>query len=319
MRARAGGDETLEREVAALLEHPVSDDEFLEGPAIEAAASLVSASAARTLVGRRLGVYQVQELIGAGGMGEVYRAHDSRLGRDVAIKVLPAEWSADRDRLRRFANEARAAAALNHPHICTIYDVGAGETVAPFIAMELLKGKHCRSGSLVDRWTSGNWSMSPSVSRMLWTWRMPSASSIAISSRQISSSLRTGPRSSISVSRRPRARTLALETPSTELTTSGVMVGTVAYMSPEQLHGETLDGRSDVFSLGLVLYEMATGRPAFTGATASVISAAILHAQPIAPCQLRPDLSRALEKVILKAIEKDRELRYQTAAELRAD
>ena len=152
VHARAGGDESLEREVAALLEHPVSDDEFLESPAVEAAASLVSTSAARTLVGRRLGVYQVQELIGAGGMGEVYRAHDSRLGRDVAIKVLPAEWSADRDRLRRFANEARAAAALNHPHICTIYDVGAGETgEPPFIAMELLEGE-----TLQQRLTRGS-------------------------------------------------------------------------------------------------------------------------------------------------------------------
>ena len=257
-------------------------------------------------------------------MGEVYRARDTRLDRDVAIKVLPAAWSADRDRLRRFAHEARAAAALNHPHICTIYDVGTGESgETPFIAMELLEGE-----TLQQRLTRGSIEIARVIADGIGLAdALDAAHSKGILHRDIKPAnifltahgakildfglAKSAPPGDASVQRHP-----IRDGP---LTSPGSAMGTVAYMSPEQLHGETLDGRSDVFSLGLVLYEMATGRPAFTGPTASVISAAILHTQPIAPRQLRPELPPTLEQIILNAIEKDRELRCQTASELRSD
>ena len=319
LRDACGDDAALQRAVEELLDQPVSAERFLQRSLGAVAAP--GTGAAGSLSGRRLGAYQIQALIGTGGMGDVYRAHDSRLGRDVAIKVLPAEWSADRDRLRRFRNEARAAAALNHPHICTIHDVGAGENGEPRSSRwNCSTGTRYRSGSPADRCPSNSWSPTASVSRMHWTRRIPSPSCIAISSRPISASARAAPRSWILVSRRTHRWGIpALETRTTALTAPGGTVGTVAYMSPEQLRGEPLDRRSDLFSLGLVLYEMATGRPAFTGGTASVIGGAILHATPIPPRQLRPELPHTLEQIILKAIDKDREARYQTAAELRSD
>ena len=321
VRARAGEDTALEREVAALLERDVSEHGLLDESAGALVAQLMSTSMDPVLTGQRLGVYEVQALIGTGGMGNVYRGHDSRLGRDVALKVLPAEWSANPDRLRRFANEARAAAALNHPHICTIYDVGAGETgEAPFIAMELLEGE-----TLQERLARGPLTITEVITHGInLADALNAAHTKNILHRDIKpANIFLGP-TGAKVVDFGLAKTVVGDaaiqgTRSTALTAPGDTVGTVAYMSPEQLRGETLNGRSDVFSLGLVLYEMATGRPAFTGATASVISGGILHAQPIAPRQLRPELPASLEQVILKAIEKDRELRYTTAAELRSD
>lgn len=274
--------------------------------------------------GARLGPYEILSALGAGGMGEVYRAHDTRLGRDVAIKVLPAAWSADRDRLRRFAQEARAAAALNHPHICTIYDVGTGQGGdAPFIAMELLEGETLQqrltrgsveAGRLVDDGIGLADALDAAHSKNI-LHRDIKPANIFLTARGVKildfGLAKSTPSEDASVQ--------ATRSEDAPLTSPGSAVGTVAYMSPEQLHGEALDGRTDLFSLGLVLYEMATGRPAFTGATASVISGAILHTQPIAPRQLRPELPLTLEQVILKAIEKDRELRCQTASELRSD
>jgi serine/threonine protein kinase/TolB-like protein len=321
VRARAGEDTALEREVAALLEREVSGDGLLDESAVAIAAQLMSASTAPVLTGQRLGAYEVQALIGTGGMGNVYRGHDRRLGRDVALKVLPAEWSTDPERLRRFANEARAAAALNHPHICTIYDVGAGETGdAPFIAMELLEGE-----TLQERLARGPLTITQVITHGIHLAdALNAAHTKNILHRDIKpANIFLGP-TGVKVVDFGLAKTVVGDaaiqgTRSTALTAPGDTVGTVAYMSPEQLRGETLDGRSDVFSLGLVLYEMATGRPAFTGATASVISGGILHAQPIAPRQLRPELPSSLEQVILKTIEKDRDLRYTTAAEVRSD
>ena len=321
MRARAGEDTALAREVAALLEREVSGHGLLDESAGALVAQLMSPSTAPVLTGQRLGAYEVQALIGIGGMGNVYRGHDRRLGRDVALKVLPPEWSADPDRLRRFANEARAAAALNHPHICTIYDVGAGETgEAPFIAMELLEGE-----TLQERLARRPLTITQVITDGInLADALNAAHTKNILHRDIKpANIFLGP-TGVKLVDFGLAKTVVGDaathgTRPTALTAPGDTVGTVAYMSPEQLRGETLDGRSDVFSLGLVLYEMATGRPAFTGATASVISGGILHAQPIAPRQLRPEIPSSLEQIILKAIEKDRERRYTTAGDVRSD
>ena len=274
--------------------------------------------------GARLGPYEILSPLGAGGMGEVYRARDTRLEREVAIKVLPAAWSADPVRLRRFAREARAAASLNHPHICTIYDVGTGESGdAPFIAMELLVGE-----TVQQRLTRGPLEISRLIADgIALAEALEAAHGKGMLHRDIK------PANLFLTTRGPKildfglAKTAAFsdddlrvtQSAETGLTAPGSPIGTAAYMSPEQLRGEPLDVRTDVFSLGLVLYEAATGRPAFTGPTPSVVSAAILHTEPIAPRQLRSELPLTLEQIILKAIEKDRELRYQTASALRSD
>jgi eukaryotic-like serine/threonine-protein kinase len=274
-------------------------------------------------LGTRLGPYEILSSLGAGGMGEVYRAHDSRLDRLVAIKVLPHDLSSDSQALERFQREARAASALNHPHICTIYDVG---TDPPFIAMELLEGE-----TLQQRLTRGPIDVVSLVECGLQiTDALDAAHSKGIVHRDIKPAnvfvtargakildfglAKTTPRV-------PAAGVSDEATRSAEalITDPGSTVGTVAYMSPEQLRGDSLDGRTDLFSLGLVLYEMATGRPAFTGATSAVVSGAILHAEPAKPRQIRGHLPQRLEDLILKTLEKDRDVRSQTASEVRAD
>jgi serine/threonine protein kinase/Tol biopolymer transport system component len=271
--------------------------------------------------GTRLGPYEIIEPLGAGGMGEVYRAHDPRLGREVAIKVVAAAFSSDPERLRRFEQEARAAAALNHPNICTIYDVGHADGTA-YIAMELLAGETLEHRLARGALPVGEW------------LDLAIALSDAVSAAHASGTLHRDlkPANIFVTARGPKVLDFGLakpakvadsrdttQPPEAALTGAGTTVGTVAYMSPEQLRGELVDARSDLFSLGLVLYEAITGRPAFTGATSAVISAAILHGDPAPPLQLRPDLPARFDDVLLKALEKDRAVRYQTAADLLAD
>jgi Tol biopolymer transport system component len=320
LRQACAGDHDLEREVASLLTN--HEGGAFEPWAAAAAARLIDRPASFE-PGTRLGPYEIIAFLAAGGMGAVYSARDTRLGRLVAIKVLSRGLGAGASALERFQREARAASALNHPHICTIYDVGSDP---PFIAMELLEGE-----TLHQRLARGSLEVGRLVEMALAIADAVAAAHAAgILHRDIKPAnvfltvhgpkildfglAKTVPdRSTANPSYQPT------RSPHGPLTDSGVTVGTVAYMSPEQLRGEDLDARPDVFSFGLVLYEMATGRPAFSGSTNAVISAAILHDQPASPRQLRPGVPPSLEHIILKALDKDRDLRYQSASELRTD
>jgi TolB-like protein len=276
--------------------------------------------------GTRIGPYEVLGLLGVGGMGEVYRARDTRLDRVVAIKVLPAQLASSPHGLARFHREARAVAALNHPNICTIHDVDSGEAGGrPYLAMELVEGetlhRRLQRGALpvheiVDIAIAAADALDAAHAKG-FIHRDIKPANIMLTARGpkiLDFGLAKG--ASADVQAASYEATRLIDGP---LTDPGATVGTVAYMSPEQLRGEEIDARSDLFSLGLVLYEMSTGQPAFSGATPAMVSSAILHADPPPPRTLRPDLPPAVETVILKALEKDRTLRCQSASEIRAD
>ena len=272
--------------------------------------------------GTRLGPYSVEVPLGSGGMGEVYRAHDTRLHRVVAVKTLSQRLESDAHAIERFEREARAAASLNHPNICTIYDVG---TNPPFIAMELLEGQ-----TLQQRLQRGPLDVAPAVDIALaLVDALDAAHRKGILHRDIKPAniylTPVGPKILDFGLAKTVATAVSDQTgqstvpPESMLTDRGVTVGTVAYMSPEQLRGEPLDARSDLFSLGLVIYEMVTGRRAFEGETSAMIASAILRDPPVSPRLLREEVPARLEDIILKTIEKDPRDRTQTSADLRAD
>jgi Tol biopolymer transport system component len=316
------GDESLCREIESLIASHEQADSYIEHPALEVAAEMLTSDQATYMAGRQISHYEIIRLLGEGGMGEVYLAQDRRLDRRIALKLLPARFTTDAERLRRFEQEAHAASALNHPSILTVYEIGESDS-SRFIATEYVDGETLR-----QRVSRSELALSESLD-------------IAI---QIASALVAAHRAGV-VHRDIKPENLMvredgivkvldfgiaklIEQPADEPSTgavthirtdTGVVMGTSRYMSPEQVRGLTVDARTDIWSLGVVLYEMSAGRIPFEGASTSDVIVSILEHEPLPLAQFIPEAPAELQRIISKTLHKEREERYQTAQDLLID
>jgi Tol biopolymer transport system component len=338
------GDETLRRQIVSLIAAGDQDSDFLNAPALELGSEQVTAklgqaparspntssapSLAQSLIGTQVGNYRILSQLGAGGMGEVFLARDARLDRKVAIKMLPVEFTRDAGRLRRFEQEARAASALNHPNIITIYEISETETEfgkAHFIATEFIEGLTLR------QLTGSSFSFNDALEVAIQVASaLAAAHQAGIIHRDIKpENLMVRPDglvkvldfglAKLTIPYRDSIDTQAATLQAGAETAPGMILGTLRYMSPEQARGLPVDARSDIFSLGVVLYEMIAGSAPFNGQTASDVIAAILTAEPLPLGQAKPEAPPELQGIVDKAMRKNKDERYQTCKDLLAD
>ena len=324
------GDDELRREVESLLNAHQEAPTFLQTPAVVLAAEEAQRHTPPPVspLGRRISHYQILTALGAGGMGEVYLAHDRQLGRKVALKLLPHEFTRDRERIQRFRHEARTVSSLNHPNIVTVFEIGQSEELY-YIATEFIDGQTLR-----QQMAENSLKLSDALDVAIQTTQaLTAAHEAGIVHRDIKPENIMRRRdgfvkvldfglAKLTEMFRSDAPTLTGSSPSVAeqvSTDPGKVVGTPRYMSPEQIRGEKVDARSDIFSLGVMLYEMIAGRPPFEGATASEVIAGILHVEPMPLARFAPVVPPELDRIVRKALRKDREARYQVVKDLQND
>jgi eukaryotic-like serine/threonine-protein kinase len=318
------GDDVLRREVDSLLTSSEQAENFIELPAFKVAPELVTNNRTGALVGKLIGHYRIESLIGVGGMGEVYLARDERLGRKAALKLLPDSLTTDETQLSRFKNEARSASALNHPNILTVYEIGS-EGNRQFIATEFIEGITLRASL-----ECGRINLHPALEIAVQVASaLAAAHDAGVVHRDLKPEnimLRPDGYAKLLdfgiaklTEQRPASDDRTVETTAGPQTREGLVLGTAHYMSPEQARGQKVDARSDIWSLGVVLYEMVEGSPPFRGETPSDCIASILTTEPLPLSGVLPDVPLRLESILQKALRKNSDERYQTIKEMLAD
>ncbi len=315
-----GGDKALQQDVESLLGSEAHGQGFMDRPAQEVTREVLAAEQRRSLLRQQVDHYQILSLLGRGGMGEVYRALDTRLGREVAFKVLPMAYSTDVDRLRRFEQEARAAGRLNHPNVLTVYAIGV-HAGAPYIVTELLDGEelrtHLKQGAVPQRRALeyaqqiANGLAATHAEGIVHRDLKPE--NIFVTSDGRVKILDFG----LAKLKPPLSGSSVETQPLSPLSTApGVVMGTVGYMPPEQVRGEETDGRADIFALGVILYEMLSGRHPFSGDSAVEVMNAILKEEPPDLSEANPKIAPVLARIVRRCLEKKPKLRFQSASDL---